>query len=295
MSKIRLIPYAAMTAAGLLAASGAANAQSMRDINQQQDSQQDRIERGIYSGQISRSEANRLEQGERAIDSAQRRAAADGHVTGQERARLDRMTDLQGREINQQSHDRQQAGDHGQGWGRTDGRPNNGWSDRNGSGHQDADRRDWGRGHNDGSWNNGRNNNGWDRNGGNNASNGWNRGNGGSNQNGNGTGAGTGTTAGSGHTWGANNGGGHRGGAGTITPRTPATGGAAVASNTGNRSWGNWGGQTRQVSAMQTASAPTRQASAMQTASAPTRNYATANTGARSGGGRSFGGGGGRR
>ena len=186
MSKFRLIPYAAMTAAGLLAASGAANAQSMRDINQQQDSQQDRIERGIYSGQISRSEAARLEQGERDIDRAQHRAQADGRVTGQERAQIDRMTDRQGHEINQQRNDRQQAWDRGQNWGRTDGRPYNGWNDRDGSGrqagwgHQDADRRDWGRGQNNGSWNNGRDNNGWDRNGGNNASNGGgNRGSGG--------------------------------------------------------------------------------------------------------------------
>ncbi len=83
MPKFRLIPYAAMTAAGLLAVSGAANAQSMYDINQRQDYQQDRIERGIRDGQITRSEATRLEQGERRIDSAQHRAEADGRVTGQ--------------------------------------------------------------------------------------------------------------------------------------------------------------------------------------------------------------------
>src|SRR4051794_21369805 len=122
MSKFRLIPYAVMTAAGLLAVSSAANAQSMYDINQRQDSQQDRIERGIRDGQITRSEAARLEQGERNIDRAQRRAEADGRVTPQERARIDRMTDREGRQIYQQSHDRQQAWDRGQSWGHTDGR-----------------------------------------------------------------------------------------------------------------------------------------------------------------------------
>ena len=50
MSKFRLIPYAVLTAAGLLAVSGAANAQSMYDINQRQDYQQNRIERGIRDG-----------------------------------------------------------------------------------------------------------------------------------------------------------------------------------------------------------------------------------------------------
>lgn len=91
MSKLRLIPYAVLTAGGLLAASGGANAQSMYDINQRQDVQQDRIDRGVRDGQITRSEASRLEQGERNIDRAQRRAEADGHVTQQERARIDRM------------------------------------------------------------------------------------------------------------------------------------------------------------------------------------------------------------
>ncbi|HTE82501.1 MAG TPA: hypothetical protein VK634_17585, partial [Reyranella sp.] len=175
MSKIRLIPYAAMTAAGLLAVSGAANAQSMYDVNKRQDYQQDRIERGIRDGQITRSEAGRLQQGERSIDYAQRRAEADGRVTGQERARIDRMTDRQGREISQQGHDRQQAWDRGQDWGRTDGRAHNGWNDRDGWGRggdnrggwgqRDADRRDWGRDHNNGGWNHGRDNNGWNHNG----------------------------------------------------------------------------------------------------------------------------------
>ena len=43
MSKLRLIPYAVMTVGGMIAASGAANAQSMYDINRTQDYQQNRI------------------------------------------------------------------------------------------------------------------------------------------------------------------------------------------------------------------------------------------------------------
>lgn len=250
MSKFRFIPYAVLTAGGVLAASGAANAQPMYEINQRQDYQQNRIEQGVRRGQISRSEAARLEQGERAIDYAQRRASADGRVTSEERARLDRMANREGREIFQQSHDRQQSWDRGQDCGRTDGRAHDGWNDRDGSGrggdnrggwgHRDADRRDWGRDHNNGSWNQGRDHNGWNHSG--------NRGNGG---------------------W-------PRGGA--TTPTTPSTGGSAVANNTGNRIWGNWGGQTRPVGAPPSMSAPTR-------------NFATANTGARSSGGRGFGGG----
>src|SRR3954469_20524027 len=162
MSKLRLIPYAVLTAGSMVAASGA-YAQSMYDINQRQDVQQDRIDRGVRDGQITRSEQYRLEQGERQIDRAQSRAMADGHVTPQERARIDRMTDRESREIYQQSHDRQQSWDRGQGWGRTDNRE--GWRDHDGwnrgGDHREADRRDWGRDHNNGSWNQGRDNNCW--------------------------------------------------------------------------------------------------------------------------------------
>ena len=113
MSKLRTLPYAVL--AGSLLAGGSAYAQSMYSIDQRQDYQQDRIERGIRSGEITRSEAYRLGQGERAIDRAQSRARADGVVTSQERARIDRMTDRQGQQIYRQSHDNQQAWDRGSG------------------------------------------------------------------------------------------------------------------------------------------------------------------------------------
>src|SRR5262245_39488786 len=115
MPKLRTIPYVVLSA-GLLVG-GSAYAQSMYQIDRRQDYQQDRIEQGIRSGQITRSEAYRLEQGERAIDRAQARARADGVVTDQERARIDRMTDREGRQIYRQSHDSQQAWDRGQSWG----------------------------------------------------------------------------------------------------------------------------------------------------------------------------------
>src|SRR5215475_8206990 len=137
MSLIRTLPFAALSAT--LLAAGGASAQSMYSIDQRQDYQQDRIERGIRDGQITRSEAYRLEQGERAIDRAQARARGDGVVTPQERARIDRMVDREGREIYRQSHDNQQAWDRGQSWGRTDGRYD-GWHDRY------AGRDGWGRG-----------------------------------------------------------------------------------------------------------------------------------------------------
>lgn len=168
MSKFRSIPYAVLS--GSLLVGGSAYAQSMYSIDQRQDYQQNRIEQGIRSGQITRSEAYRLEQGELAIDRAQARARADGVVTQQERERIERMTDRQGREIYRQSHDSQQAWDRGQSWGHTDGRYD-GWRDRythagreggrDGWGnHNWSDRGDQGRHY---GWNQGQHN-GWDGN-----------------------------------------------------------------------------------------------------------------------------------
>lgn len=157
MSKFRSIPYAVLT--GSLLFGGGAYAQSMYSIDQRQDYQQDRIEQGIRSGQITRSEAYRLEQGERAIDRAQARARADGVVTPQERARIERMTDREGRAIYRESHDSQQAWDRGQRWGHTDGRYD-GWHDRDGR--QYGQNNGWDRGQHNG-WAQGQHN-GWDGN-----------------------------------------------------------------------------------------------------------------------------------
>jgi hypothetical protein len=164
MSIFRTIPYAVLS--GSLLVGGGAYAQSMSTIDQRQDYQQDRIEHGIRDGQITGGEARRLEQGERAIDRAQARARADGVVTQQERARIDRMTDRESREIYQQSHDRQQSWDRGQSWGHADGR-NDGWRDnggrQNASGHdgwgRDGDRGDRGNRYGDRG-----EHNGWDNN-----------------------------------------------------------------------------------------------------------------------------------
>jgi hypothetical protein len=264
MSIFRTIPYAVLS--GSLLVGGGAYAQSMSTIDQRQDYQQDRIEHGIRDGQITSSEARRLEQGERAIDRAQARARADGVVTPQERARIDRMTDRESHEIYQQSHDRQQSWDRGQSWGHTDGR-NDGWRDNGGRqdgwGRRDADARNDGRNggfdrHNDrdggrfADRDNGRYG-GFDRRDGDRhddhtASNGQpgngthNWGNGGwHNQQGSNTPPTTGTQPASGtHNWGNNGGWQHGSQAGNTTPTTPTTGTQPTG---GSRNWGNGGGQ----------------------------------------------------
>ena len=271
MSKLRLIPYAVL-AAGVFAAGGA-SAQSMWSIDQRQDAQQNRIEQGIRSGQITRSEAARLEQGERSIDRAQSRARADGVVTDAERRRIEGMVQRENRDIYRQSHDRQQAWDRGQSWGRTDGR-RDGWNDRdgrdgrdgrNGWNHREADRRDWGRGHNDGSSNHGRDHNGWDR--GNTASNGgaphqWN---------GQRNGGGTATAPGAGtHSWN-----GRSGNDGSRTPGMRSTSPSPTrAASTPPTTGRSYGGYRQTQPATSAPSAPRQQAAApTRTASSGGRSY----------------------
>ena len=57
MSKFRLIPYAVLTAGGLLVGERRVTRNRCTTIDQRQDYQQDRIEHGIRDGQITSSEA----------------------------------------------------------------------------------------------------------------------------------------------------------------------------------------------------------------------------------------------
>src|SRR5688572_7332911 len=99
---------------------GAAFAQSNYSIEQRDRMEQERIDRGVQSGQLTSREAARL-QGERAqIERLEARARSDGVLTRNERARIDHAQDRLGRDIYRETHDRQVAHSNGrsQGWGR---------------------------------------------------------------------------------------------------------------------------------------------------------------------------------
>lgn len=147
MSKFRLIPYAVL-AAGLLAGSGA-YAQSMSTIDAREAQQQQRIRDGIRDGSLTRSEANRLQQGEQRIERYEQRARADGIVTPAERRRLDSMLDRESRAIHNERTDGQRrdgwgGNQHGwnrdghQGWNRDGHR---GWQAHRGFDHRGFDHR----------------------------------------------------------------------------------------------------------------------------------------------------------
>ena len=94
-----------LAAALSLAFCGAAFAQAgtvQRDVNQQQ-----RIEQGLQSGELTTREAGKLEREESRVERDQARALQDGRLTPAEKARLAREQNKVSRDIYREKHDAQ--------------------------------------------------------------------------------------------------------------------------------------------------------------------------------------------
>lgn len=76
-------------------------------IDQRQANQEQRIDQGVASGELTRPETRRLEQGQNKVERIETRAKADGSVTQGERARIHQAQDAQSKRIWRQKHDRQ--------------------------------------------------------------------------------------------------------------------------------------------------------------------------------------------
>ena len=95
---------ALLIAAGPGLASGA-EVDSTKRIDKRQENQEQRIEKGRKSGELSKQEAKRLEKGQRRVDRAEARMAEDGKMTKGERKRLETMQDKQSQRIENQRKD----------------------------------------------------------------------------------------------------------------------------------------------------------------------------------------------
>jgi hypothetical protein len=95
--------YLALAAFPVLAAAGT------RDpgVNHRQHHQQERIQQGVKSGELTRGEARRLHAEQRHIRHEERAYKADGKLTGAERADLHRDQNRASRDIHRQKHDAQ--------------------------------------------------------------------------------------------------------------------------------------------------------------------------------------------
>ncbi|HEY1059024.1 MAG TPA: hypothetical protein VGE55_09880 [Limnobacter sp.] len=93
---------ALMIAGALTANLAAAQTPMSRDVRQQE-----RIEQGVQSGQLTTKEAAHLEKRESKIDAAEAKAGSDGKVTKTEHRRIERMQNRTSKDIYRQKHDRQ--------------------------------------------------------------------------------------------------------------------------------------------------------------------------------------------
>ena len=78
-------------------------------LDKRQARQQERVDQGVKSGQLTPREAARLEKRGDRLEAAQAKAQSDGKVTKAERARLNNMADRNSQAIARQRHDPQKA------------------------------------------------------------------------------------------------------------------------------------------------------------------------------------------
>ncbi len=102
------IVLASLTALSLSAA--LSTAASADEIDRRQSYQQQRIQQGLRSGEITRFEAARLQAEQARIAQMERRAEADGRVDRREAAAIRNAQNEASRHIYQESHDSQKRG-----------------------------------------------------------------------------------------------------------------------------------------------------------------------------------------
>lgn len=81
-------------------------------VDKRQSNQQQRIDQGVKSGELTGKEAARMEKGQDRIQTMEDKAKADGKVTPKERERLQQAQNNESRKIANQKHDRQHDRNH---------------------------------------------------------------------------------------------------------------------------------------------------------------------------------------
>lgn len=84
-----------------------AMAQKTPVVNNRQNRQQKRINRGVKTGTLTKKEAAKLEAGQARTEALEAKAKSDGKVTVKERARLQHRQNKTSRRIYRQKHDNQ--------------------------------------------------------------------------------------------------------------------------------------------------------------------------------------------
>jgi hypothetical protein len=101
-TKVALALSVATLLCGSAFADTAAEKDQQRDVNQQQ-----RVEQGLQSGELSTKEAGRLEREQQHVDRMEARDLKDGHMSAAEQLRLDKAQNATSADIYRQKHDAQ--------------------------------------------------------------------------------------------------------------------------------------------------------------------------------------------
>ena len=106
MSKTKIVLALSVVTllSGVAFADTVAAKDQQRDVNQQQ-----RIEQGLQSGQLSTREAGRLEREQQHVDRMEAHDLKDGHVSAAEQRRLDQAQNAASADIYKQKHDAQEG------------------------------------------------------------------------------------------------------------------------------------------------------------------------------------------
>lgn len=83
------------------------HAQGTPVVDQRQQNQRHRIQQGVVSGELTRTEAADARHDQRKIRRSERRAKADGVVTPREQAKLNRKQNRASRQLRRDKHDAQ--------------------------------------------------------------------------------------------------------------------------------------------------------------------------------------------
>ena len=78
-------------------------------IDQRQEKQEKRIEKGVQSGELNKKEEKRLEKGQAHVQKMEDKAVADGKVTKKEKKKIEHAQDQQSKKIHREKHDNQTA------------------------------------------------------------------------------------------------------------------------------------------------------------------------------------------
>lgn len=106
MKSMRIVAVAVIAAFALPVL---AQTTSTPRIDQRQQNQEQRIDKGVQSGQLNQKEAARLDKGQARVQKMEDKAVADGKVTAKERRKIERAQDQQSRKIARERHDKQRA------------------------------------------------------------------------------------------------------------------------------------------------------------------------------------------